>query len=365
MNAVAALLAVGMSASVDSFPADTTLFRQTVLTTGLDSPVSMAIAPDGRIFVCEQGGRLRVIRNGVLADRPVLHVATAARGEEGLLGVACDPNFARNHYVYVLYTALEPNRHNRIVRYVMKDSAQSPRVIFDLDDHQGILHVGGALRFGRDGMLYIGSGDNDEPQLAQNMRSTFGKVLRIRADGTIPRDNPFYEVVSGSHRAIWARGFRNAFALDVEPRTRRIFVNDVGGDQAEEVDELVAGSNYGWPAFEGPGAAEGFRAPLHAYGHKFGCAITGGTFYAPARPLFPREWLGRYVYSDYCLSELRWLDPRRPATAHPFLRTRLPGPVDLRVGPDGALYALVRGNIVPTGGAHVPGGAVLRIAPRN
>jgi glucose/arabinose dehydrogenase len=356
---------MAVTASVDTV-ASATGFRETVITAGLDSPVSMAIAPDGRVFVCEQAGRLRVIRKGVLLPRPFATVATHARLEEGLLGVALDPGFAHNGRLYVLYTALTPERHNRVVRYTASGdtaAAGSARPIFELDDHTGSLHVGGALHFGRDRMLYIGTGDNDDAPRAQSLRSSFGKLLRIRADGSIPPDNPFYRVALGDRRAIWARGLRNAFSMDVDGLSGRMFVNDVGGNDWEEVDEMVAGGNYGWPVFEGPGAQEGFRFPVHSYGHDLGCAITGGAFYSPARAPFGREWIGRYFYAEFCRSEIRWLDPMTPARAHLFRHVEVPGPVDLRVGPDGALYYLARGNTVPTGGEHVPGGALVRITP--
>ncbi len=343
-------------------------FAETVLTRDLDSPVSMAIAPDGRVFVCEQAGRLRVVRDGRLLARPFVTVPTRAQFEEGLLGVALDPGFDRNRCVYLVYTSQVPRRHNRVVRFTASgDTAArgSETTIFDLDDDTGQLHVGGAIHFGRDRMLYIGTGDNDDGPRSQSLHSSFGKLLRIRPDGGIPRDNPFYEVATGAHRAIWARGLRNVFSFDVEPRTGRIFINDVGGSAYEEIDLGIAGGNYGWPMFEGPGSREGFRFPIHSYGHDAGCAITGGAFYEPAHALFPPEWVGRYLFADFCAAEIRWIDPAHPAVAHLFHRTRIAGPVDLRVGPDGALYYLARGNVVPTGGEHVPGGSLVRVAPER
>jgi glucose/arabinose dehydrogenase len=343
-------------------------FVETVITRDLNGPVSMAIAPDGRVFVCEQAGHLRVVRDGRLMPRPFVTVATRAQLEEGLLGVALDPAFAANHRIYLVYTAYVPRRHNRVVRFTAAgDTAArgSETPILDLDDHVGQLHVGGAIHFGRDRMLYVGTGDNDDGARSQSLHSSFGKLLRIRPDGRIPRDNPFYEVATGAHRAIWARGLRNVFSFDVEPLTGRIFINDVGGSAYEEIDLGIAGGNYGWPMFEGPGSHEGYRFPIYSYGHDSGCAITGGAFYEPVHPAFPREWVGRYFFADFCAAEIRWIDPARPDSARLFHRTRVPGPVDLRVGPDGALYYLARGNAVPTGGEHVPGGCLVRVAPER
>lgn len=339
-------------------------FTEQVIADSLDSPVSMAIAPDGRIFVCEQGGRLRVIKRGVLLVKPFVTVPTAAEVEEGLLGVAFDPQFTRNHAVYVCYTAIAPTRHNRIVRFIASGDTALPnaQTIFELDDHLAHMHVGGALRFGPDGTLYVGTGENGEGGFSQSLRSTSGKLLRIRADGSIPEDNPFFTIASGSRRAIWARGLRNAFAFDIQPRTGRIFINDVGGSAFEEIDEGVAGANYGWPVFEGPGNQEGFRDPIHSYDHTSGCAITGGAFYDPPVVRFPREWVGRYFYAEYCGNEIRWIDPAAPARAQTFGKTAVQGPLDLRVGPDGALYYLAHGNSNPVGGDHTSSGSVVRIA---
>jgi glucose/arabinose dehydrogenase len=344
-------------------------FVETVIADSIDSPVSMAIARDGRVFVCEQGGRLRVIRRDSLLARPFLTVAAAVGAEEGLLGVAFDPRFDRNRWVYVCYTAAEPARHNRIARYTAAGDtalAGSARTIFELDDHTDPVHVGGALRFGSDGKLYAGTGENGIGERSQSLRSTHGKILRLNPDGSIPTDNPFYATASGSRRAIWARGLRNAFALDVQPETGRIFINDVGGDAFEEVNEGQAGANYGWPMVEGPGEHPRLRAPIHSYGRDRGCAITGGTFYGrpeKGRAGFPEEWRGRYFFAEYCLNEIRWLDPVAPSTHGAFGPTLVPGPVDLRTGPDGCLYYLARGNSDPVGGDHTSRGIVVRVCP--
>jgi glucose/arabinose dehydrogenase len=340
-------------------------FTETVVADSLNSPVSMAIAPDGRIFVCEQGGKVRVIRDGRLLAKPFITVPAYVNLEEGLLGVAFDPWFAFNHWVYLFYTSGSPVRHNVVARCVATgDTAKagSLKTVFELDPNLNHQHVGGGLRFGRDRMLYIGTGDNDHESWPQSLRQTFGKILRIRGDGSIPGDNPFANLATGRHRAIWARGLRNAFSFDIDPRSGRMFINDVGGSEFEEVNEGVAGANYGWPIYEGPRTSEGFRPPVHTYGHDRGCAITGAAFYAPKRVSFPREWVGRYFYGEYCANEIRWLDPAAPDSARVFGVTRIPGPVDLRVGPDGALYYLVRGNSNPVGGDNTSSGMVVRVA---
>jgi glucose/arabinose dehydrogenase len=342
-------------------------FTETVVADSLDSPVSMALAPDGRVLVCEQPGRLRVVRAGRLLARPFVTVPTRAVEEEGLLGVAFDPAFSRTRRVYVLYTALEPTRHNVIAWYraAGDTAAGEGTIVYEFDTHAAHQHVGGALRFGRDGMLYASSGECGDGSLSQSLASTAGKLLRMRPDGSIPADNPFPTSTRGRHAAIWARGFRNAFSFDIHPRTGRLFVNDIGGSRYEEVDEVKAGDNLGWPMLEGPGRQPKLVDPLYAYTHEHGCAITGGAFYAPARPSFPDAWRDGYFFADYCANEIRWLAPGTPVGEETFGRTLVPGPVDLRVAPDGALWYLARGNSVPTGGPGSGWGIVVRIAPES
>lgn len=344
-------------------------FTETVVADKFDSPVSMAIAPDGRVFVCEQGGALRVVKHGRLLPRAFVTVPTQAFEEEGLLGVAFDPAFARTRKVYVLYTALEPTRHNVIASYVAAgDSAASAgTILYEFDTHAVHQHVGGAVRFGRDGMLYASSGECGDGSLSQSLSSTAGKIVRIRPDGSIPGDNPFPTSTRGRRGAIWARGFRNAFMFDIHPRTGRMFVNDVGGSRYEEVNEVVKGGNFGWPLAEGPAHQKVFVDPVHAYTHEQGCAITGGAWYALPRGArttgaFPAEWRDGYFFADYCANEIRWLAPERPVRMTVFGRTRIAGPVDLRVGADGALWYLARGNSAPTGGAGTGWGTLVRVA---
>lgn len=341
-------------------------FREVVVASGFDSPVSMAFAPDGRLFVCEQAGRVRVVKRGRLLARPLLTVPARCEMEAGLLGIACDPGFARNGHVYVCWTRPDPVPHEVIERYtVAGDSvlAGSARTIFELDPHGASVHVGGTLRFGTDGKLWVGSGDNDRGETSQSLRSTFGKLLRLERDGSIPADNPFNRIARGKYAAIWARGLRNPFSFDFQRGTGRLFLNDVGGSRYEEVNDMLPGGNYGWPVTEGPSVHAAYRSPVHSYSHASGCAITGGAFYQPARALFPREWEGRWLFAEYCAAQLRWLDPANPDSARVFGVTSVPGPVDLRVGPDGALYYLARGNCGALGGPGSATGSVVRVAP--
>ena len=250
-------------------------FTETRLATGLASPTAMQFSPDNRLFVCEQGGRLRVIKDGALLPTPFLTVTVSASGERGLLGVAFDPDFLTNRYVYVYYTATTPTVHNRISRFTANGDVAVPgseTVIFDLDDLSSATnHNGGALAFGPDGKLYVAVGENATPTNAQSMNNVLGKMLRINSDGTIPADNPFYNSATGKNRAIWALGLRNPYTFAFQPFGTAMFINDVGQNRSEEINDGVAGVNYGWPVVEGMSTDPRFRNP------RYGTAIRVAT----------------------------------------------------------------------------------------
>lgn len=344
-------------------------FTPVQIASQLNSPVSMAIAPDGRVFIAQQGGDLRVVKNDVLLPAPFLTAPTVADDEEGLLAVAFDPGFANNQFVYVTYTVTTPTRHNRIVRYTASGDVALPNsavTIFDLDDNVAHYHIGGAIHFGTDGKLYTTTGDNADSSNSQRLTTTHGKILRLNADGSIPSDNPtFGGQTTGKYRAIWASGFRNAFTFDVQPGTGRIFINDVGGAAYEEINDGIAGSNYGWPTQEGPSppGLSGIRYPVHSYEHSAGaCAITGGTFYNPASVQFPNTYLGRYFFGEYCTQTIRYIDPASPGVSSVLLSDIVAGPVDIRTAPDGAIYYLSRGNADPDGGNNINTGVLTRVS---
>ena len=317
---------------------------------GLTSPTAMALASDGRIFVCQQNGNLRVIKNGALLATPFLTVAVNANGERGLLGIAFDPNFAANNFVYIYYTTSAAPIHNRISRFTADGDvavAGSETVLLDLNNLSGATnHNGGAMHFGPDGKLYAAVGENANSANSQTLNNLLGKMLRLNSDGTIPTDNPFFNQATGNNRAIWALGLRNPFTFNFQPGTGRMHINDVGQVTWEEINVGVAGSNYGWPSCEGfcnpPNA--NFRDPIFQYARSApNCAITGGAFYNPTNPQFPVEFIGKYFYADFCGAYIRIIDPANPATFTGFA-TGISSPVDIQVGNDGSLYYLARGN---------------------
>jgi glucose/arabinose dehydrogenase len=316
------------------------------------SPSAMAFSPDGRLFVCLQGGQLRIIKNGALLAAPFVSLTVDSSGERGLLGVTFDPNFASNQFVYVYHTVPGTPAHNRVTRFTAGGdvaAAGSETIILDLENLTSATnHNGGAIHFGPDGKLYIGVGENASAPNAQTLNNRLGKILRLNADGSIPADNPFFNTATGANRAIWALGLRNPYTFAFRPGTGRMLINDVGASTFEEINDGLAGSNYGWSFCEGacnpPNA--NFRDPLIQYGHgngnTTGCAIVGGAFYNPPVNQFPASYLGKYFFADLCSGWIRVMDPALNIAGG--FATGLSTPVDLQVGPDGGLYYLIRGN---------------------
>jgi glucose/arabinose dehydrogenase len=341
------LLLSGVSFSLNAATLPTGFVETQI--SGLSSPTAMDFAPDGRLFVCLQGGDLRVIKNGVLLPAVFLHQDVDFSGERGLLGVAFDPNFSTNNFVYVYYTVPGSPAHNRVSRFTASGDvavAGSELVILNLDNLSSASnHNGGAIHFGPDGKLYIAVGENANPPNSQTLTSLLGKILRINSNGTIPSDNPFFNT-AGARQEIWALGLRNPFTFAFQPGTTRMFINDVGQNTWEEINDGIAGSNYGWPTTEGPTSDPSFRTPLFAYGHgstsTTGCAITGGTFYNPTTVQFPASYVGKYFFADLCTGWIRLLDPSNNTAAD--FATGIANPVDLKVAADGSLYYLAFGS---------------------
>ena len=320
-------------------------FTETAIS-GLSNPTAMQIAPDGRIFVCQQGGALRVIKNGVLLPAPFITLSVDPVGERGLLGIAFDPNFTTNNFLYLYYTVPSNPRRNRISRFTANGDVVVPGsevIIWELDFLTSATnHNGGAIHFGPDGKLYIAVGENATEENSQTLDNMHGKMLRINSNGTIPEDNPFFNIAAGNNRSIWALGLRNPFTFAFQPGTGRMFINDVGQDSFEEINDGIAGSNYGWPATEGVTANPAFRSPLFAYPHDEGCAIAGGAFYNPVTVQFPPSFVGKYFFADLCGAWIRVFDPAT-GTASDFA-SGISQPVDLKIGTDGSLYYLSRGS---------------------
>ncbi len=334
---------------------------------GLVAPLFLtAPAGDPRLFVVEQPGRIRVIRDGRLLPAPFLDITDKVGygGERGLLGLAFHPRFATNGRFYVDYT----NRHGdtRVERYTAgpsadtADRASAQQVLFVAQPYPN--HNGGDVLFGPDGMLYIGMGDGgsggDPRGNGQNLGALLGKLLRLDVDGAepyaSPPDNPFVGR-PGARPEIWAYGLRNPWRMAFDRTAGLLYIADVGQNLWEEVDVAPAaakGLNYGWNRMEGTHcygiglcSREGLTLPVLEYGHGDGCAIVGGGVYrGHAVPALT----GQYVYSDYCSG---WLRSFRydGAAAVDRRAWRIPSPGEvLSFGEDaaGELYLLAANGTV-------------------
>jgi glucose/arabinose dehydrogenase len=293
---------------------------------GFTQPVHVTHAGDGsgRIFVVEQGGRIRILDNGVARATPFLDVSSrvACCGERGLLSVAFPPGFATKGYFYVNYTRT-PDGATVVARYRVSAGDEN---VADPASEEVILtiaqpfanHNGGQLAFGPDGFLYIGMGDGgsggDPLNNGQTPGTLLGKLLRIDVEsGTapyvVPPDNPFVGV-AGVRPEIWALGLRNPWRFSFDRGTGDLYIGDVGQGTFEEIDFQPAGDpggrNYGWNVMEGdscypPGTIgcnrAGLALPVFVYDHSLGCSVTGGHVYrGSASPPLQRV----YLFGDYC-----------------------------------------------------------------
>ena len=316
----------------------------------------MAFAPDGRLFVLTQDGKCLVVKNGQLLAQPFVTITVENLGERGLLGIAFDPEFSSNGWVYLYHTVPGAVVRNRITRWTASGDVALPGssvIIKELEPLTAVYHNGGAIHFGADSKLYVAVGDNARSAMAQSLESTFGKILRLNRDGSIPVDNPF----CGTQElkcAVWALGLRNPFTFAIQQGTGRMYINDVGSDFFEEINEgfvpeiqPVSVRNYGWPVTEGVFDAStfpSFRNPVYAYGRGGSageCALTGGAFYNSGNVVnFPSAYTGKYFFADVCAGWIKTIDPLTKSVEE--FATGIEHAVDLSVGPDGALYYLGR-----------------------
>ncbi len=335
-----------------STPAEGTFQINNNFITGLTNPTAMAFAPDGRLFVTEQAGAVRIITpEGQLLATPFL-VTTNMRSDEerGLLGIAFDPNFTTNNYIYIFYT--ENSLGARLSRFTANGNVVVPGSELILLEYYNISgnHRGGDIHFGPDGKLYLSLGDAGEPLSSQSVTDYNGKILRLNSDGTIPSDNPASFVdtsgnvltPAGQYRAIWAFGLRNPYRFSFNSLTGKMHINDVGAGLWEEVNVGNAGINYGWPTCEGMCSNTYARNPIYVHERGIeGCAITGGAFYTGSQ--FPASYQNDYFVIDYCATWLRYLDSANNASA----TFELPVPqysVDLKTAPDGSLLVAGHGS---------------------
>ncbi|NOX57483.1 MAG: PQQ-dependent sugar dehydrogenase [Planctomycetes bacterium] len=324
--------ALGQGAVDDGFEVD-------VYAEDLNQPIALAWAPDGRLFVAERGGTIRVIQNDQLREEPFAQIEVFEFGEGGLLGLALDPDFANNGFVYAFATISDEEQ--RIVRWQDVDNVgQNETVIRANLPTTGTIHNAGGLRFAPDGTLYFSIGDIGIRETSQQIQSLAGKICRITADGTAPADNPF-QTPTGVPRAVFAMGFRNPFRFCFAP-DGRLFVMDVGstGDaQREEINLVEAGKNYGWPEVEGiseTASQNGFENPILSYKDE-GSSIAGCVYYDDDR--YPAQYAGNIFHIDYVSQTIyRVVLDGNTVVSHELFVEAENGPVDLAMGLDGNLY---------------------------
>ncbi len=383
--AAAACLLSGAWALADVPPG----FQDTTIAFGLSQPVGLTFAPDGRLFIAQQTGQLRVVKDGVLLGTPFLDVRQLVEPsvtfddflERGLLGVAFDPDFALNSFVYLYYSVCKvpgtpqcQTAKNRVARVTagyqgnpdVADPTSHVVLLDDIDSDAGN-HNGGWIGFGpQDGKLYVAVGDGGAIHTkAQDPDSLNGKILRLNSDGTVPFDNPFVGLFD-ARPEVWALGFRNPWRCRFHP-DGRLFCGDVGENSWEEVDWVLEKKNYGWPTTEGTfnsATFPQFTQPIFTYSHvgfpKGSAAITGGDFGSETN--FPGDYQQSYFFGDYVVGFIRRVvlaadGVTASGPAIPFA-TNLQGNTDLIAGPDGSLYYpdVIAGEVhrIATTGSNTP-----------
>jgi len=297
-----------------------------VFATGIDKPTDIVSAGDGRLFVLEKEGVIRIVNpDGSLLATPFLDIQSLTNtsgfnDERGLLGMAFHPEYSDNGYFFINYT--RNNGDTRVARYTVSsdpnvaDAASAVEVV--TIDQPFSNHNGGCIRFGSDGYLYIGMGDGgsgeDPLNAGQSMNTLLGKMLRVDIDVDegyeVPADNPFVSSGADTLPEIWASGVRNPWKFSFDMETGDMFIGDVGQYTWEEVNfqsvTSLGGENYGWRCYEGFSSGFGggclpfssYDAPILDYNHSGGrCSVTGGYVYRGSE--YP-NLLGKYFYTDYC-----------------------------------------------------------------
>jgi aldose sugar dehydrogenase len=322
----------------------------------LEVPWALSFAPDGRLFVAERPGRVRIVDLATWTSELALTLDDVSRqGEAGLLGLALAPDFAATRHVFLYYTAVTGNATvNRIVRYRESGGRLGERALLLDNVPAAGIHDGGRLRFGPDGLLYATAGDAANSGLAQDPASLAGKFLRIERDGTTPRSNPF-----GSPVFSW--GHRNPQGFDWHPTTGEIWATEHGNSGNDEINVIRIGVNYGWPTIEGAQTFPNMEPPVTSFSPSI--APSGAAFYQGARfPSFVGNLFAATLRGTHLLRLVVDAPARRIARQERLLDGTLGRLRDVVVGPDGSLY-LATNNRDGRGSPVAADDRIIRLSP--
>lgn len=330
--------------------------RVDVVAANLDVPWSMAFAPDGRLFVTERGGRVRILNLAAGTSELALTLDDVfAQGEAGALGIALDPDFGTSRAVFIYYTAQTGNGAlNRLVRYREAGGRLGERAVLLDGVPANPIHDGGRVRFGPDGLLYVSTGDAATPSLSQSLGSLAGKLLRLNRDGTSPRDNPF-------GTPVYTVGHRNPQGFDWHPATGQLWASEHGPTGNDEINVLRPGADYGWPAIQGAATMPGMETPVAFFTPAI--APSGASFYrGRAVPQFEDDLFVATLRGEHLLR--LQLDGSRIVAQERLLEQRYGRIRDVVMGPDGQLYVCTN-NRDGRGTPEAADDRILRLTPAS
>ncbi len=331
-----------------------------IVADNLTIPWSIDWLPDETVLFTERNGNLRIIQHGILLQEPLLSLSVGGV-EGGMLGVAVDPNYSENNYIYLYYTYNEfLTTKNKLVRYQFSDGILVEDKMLIDSIPGGPFHDGGRIQFGPDGKLYIATGEAGLPNISQDLNSLGGKILRINSDGTIPYDNPW------KNSPVYSIGHRNPQGMDWD-KSGNLFVTEHGpsglrGVAHDEINKIIAGANYGWPDIIGDEEKENMLKPILHSGEDTWAPSGSEFYYGNEIP----QWEGKYFVATLRGNHLHMVEfnlEDNSVTSHgklfqdEFGRLR-----DVQTGPDGFLYILTS-NQDGRGSPKTNDDKILRIVP--
>ena len=346
-------------------------------------PIGVFWSPDGRMFILQKNGVIWIYKNGTLLSTPFLDFSAKVNtyNDNGMWGMAFDPGFSTNGYVYLTYV-YEPNGNpndnspkiSRLVRVTATGDvmvAGSEVTLLDNLPDDGGTHAAGTIRFAADGTMFVGNGDGASPFItdpdaigAQDIDNVRGKFFHLNTDGSAVSYNPFYDGTDSVRSKVWCYGVRNPYRYSLHPVTGDIYFGDLGWDTWEEIDHAVPGGNYGWPCYEGDDPQPLYQAalsqqcasvtsviaPVLTYSHQNGdlgqggTCVVGGDFYTGTQ--YPPTYQGNYFYADYSGNWIHRLilDASGNLISNATFATGLAIPTCVAQGPDGLLYYVAFGS---------------------